>query len=67
MGFNHERHLKYFAYYFILPDNKDFRYIKVFAKDKEACLIRETGKIAAKHIIRNVRPRTQTNYRFINK
>lgn len=67
MGFNHGGHLEYFTYYFIMPDSKDFRHIKVFAEDKEACLIREASKIEAKHIIRNVRPGIQTNYRFINK
>ena len=67
MGFNHGGHLEYFSYHFIMPDNKEFDRIKVFAENDECKLIRVAGKIEAEYVMRNVQPGTQTNFRFINE
>lgn len=67
MGFNHGADLEYFAYYFVMPVQEDFRKIKAFADEEECEIKRLAGRFEMEHIIRNIKSGDTTNYRFLNE
>lgn len=67
MGINHGADLEYFAYYFIMPIQEDFKRIKAYVDDKECEIKRLAGRLEMEHIIRNVKSGETTNYRFLNE